>query len=257
MRECERRASGLRPAADPLAATPGRANALAAMRAATSARQELGRPSRSRSPPSGRRSRRARPDRCPTTSRSPAPRLEIHPRALVEAVDARRDQATAYARRPSAPATVGVHRRRRPWSSATRSSAGDDSARGGADAATAAVFYYDLGSPYAYLAAERVNALFAEAGASRPSGSRSSSGPCSSASGATRGRTGDDRASGTRWSSAPTRIGLRRAARIAGHDRRRNTLVAMRAADLREGVGERGRVLARPLPPGVRGRAAT
>jgi 2-hydroxychromene-2-carboxylate isomerase len=30
------------------------------------------------------------------------------------------------------------------------------------------VFYYDLGSPYAYLAAERVNALFAEAGAEAP-----------------------------------------------------------------------------------------
>jgi 2-hydroxychromene-2-carboxylate isomerase len=30
------------------------------------------------------------------------------------------------------------------------------------------VFYYDLGSPYAYLAAERVNGLFAEAGAEAP-----------------------------------------------------------------------------------------
>jgi 2-hydroxychromene-2-carboxylate isomerase len=30
------------------------------------------------------------------------------------------------------------------------------------------VFYYDLGSPYAYLAAERVNDLFAEAGAQAP-----------------------------------------------------------------------------------------
>jgi 2-hydroxychromene-2-carboxylate isomerase len=29
-------------------------------------------------------------------------------------------------------------------------------------------FYYDLGSPYAYLAAERVNGLFAEAGAEAP-----------------------------------------------------------------------------------------
>ncbi len=31
-----------------------------------------------------------------------------------------------------------------------------------------AVFYFDLGSPYAYLAAERVNGLFAEAGARAP-----------------------------------------------------------------------------------------
>lgn len=31
-----------------------------------------------------------------------------------------------------------------------------------------AVFYYDLGSPYAYLAAERVNGLFAEAGIQSP-----------------------------------------------------------------------------------------
>jgi 2-hydroxychromene-2-carboxylate isomerase len=31
-----------------------------------------------------------------------------------------------------------------------------------------ATFYYDLGSPYAYLAAERVNALFAEEGAEVP-----------------------------------------------------------------------------------------
>jgi 2-hydroxychromene-2-carboxylate isomerase len=30
------------------------------------------------------------------------------------------------------------------------------------------IFYYDLGSPYAYLAAERVNALFAEAGGQPP-----------------------------------------------------------------------------------------
>ncbi len=30
------------------------------------------------------------------------------------------------------------------------------------------IFFYDLGSPYAYLAAERVNALFAEAGAEPP-----------------------------------------------------------------------------------------
>lgn len=30
------------------------------------------------------------------------------------------------------------------------------------------IFYYDLGSPYAYLAAERVNALFAEAGGEPP-----------------------------------------------------------------------------------------
>jgi 2-hydroxychromene-2-carboxylate isomerase len=30
------------------------------------------------------------------------------------------------------------------------------------------VFYYDLGSPYAYLAAERVNGVFAEAGAEPP-----------------------------------------------------------------------------------------
>jgi 2-hydroxychromene-2-carboxylate isomerase len=32
----------------------------------------------------------------------------------------------------------------------------------------ASVFYYDLGSPYAYLAAERVNGLFAEAGLEPP-----------------------------------------------------------------------------------------
>ena len=31
-----------------------------------------------------------------------------------------------------------------------------------------ATFYYDLGSPYAYLAAERVNAVFTEAGAEVP-----------------------------------------------------------------------------------------
>jgi 2-hydroxychromene-2-carboxylate isomerase len=31
-----------------------------------------------------------------------------------------------------------------------------------------AVFYYDLGSPYAYLAAERIHAVFAEAGADAP-----------------------------------------------------------------------------------------
>jgi 2-hydroxychromene-2-carboxylate isomerase len=31
-----------------------------------------------------------------------------------------------------------------------------------------AIFYYDLGSPYAYLAAERVNGLFAEVGAEAP-----------------------------------------------------------------------------------------
>jgi len=31
-----------------------------------------------------------------------------------------------------------------------------------------AVFYYDLGSPYAYLAAERVNSVFAEAGVEPP-----------------------------------------------------------------------------------------
>jgi 2-hydroxychromene-2-carboxylate isomerase len=31
-----------------------------------------------------------------------------------------------------------------------------------------AIFYYDLGSPYAYLAAERVSGLFAEAGAETP-----------------------------------------------------------------------------------------
>jgi 2-hydroxychromene-2-carboxylate isomerase len=31
-----------------------------------------------------------------------------------------------------------------------------------------AVFYFDLGSPYAYLAAERVSGLFAEAGAEQP-----------------------------------------------------------------------------------------
>jgi 2-hydroxychromene-2-carboxylate isomerase len=31
-----------------------------------------------------------------------------------------------------------------------------------------AVFFYDLGSPYAYLAAERIGALFAEAGAEQP-----------------------------------------------------------------------------------------
>ncbi|TMK70476.1 MAG: VOC family virulence protein [Actinobacteria bacterium] len=31
-----------------------------------------------------------------------------------------------------------------------------------------AIFYYDLGSPYAYLAAERVNGLFAEAGVQAP-----------------------------------------------------------------------------------------
>jgi 2-hydroxychromene-2-carboxylate isomerase len=30
------------------------------------------------------------------------------------------------------------------------------------------VFYYDLGSPYAYLAAERISAVFAEAGAEQP-----------------------------------------------------------------------------------------
>ena len=30
------------------------------------------------------------------------------------------------------------------------------------------LFYYDLGSPYAYLAAERVNALFAEAAGQAP-----------------------------------------------------------------------------------------
>jgi 2-hydroxychromene-2-carboxylate isomerase len=30
------------------------------------------------------------------------------------------------------------------------------------------VFFYDLGSPYAYLAAERISALFAEAGAEQP-----------------------------------------------------------------------------------------
>ena len=30
------------------------------------------------------------------------------------------------------------------------------------------VFYYDLGSPYAYLAAERISGLFAEAGGEQP-----------------------------------------------------------------------------------------
>jgi 2-hydroxychromene-2-carboxylate isomerase len=34
--------------------------------------------------------------------------------------------------------------------------------------ASGPIFYYDLGSPYAYLAAERVNGLFAEAGAEPP-----------------------------------------------------------------------------------------
>ena len=34
--------------------------------------------------------------------------------------------------------------------------------------AAAAVFYYDFSSPYSYLAAERISALFAEAGAEQP-----------------------------------------------------------------------------------------
>ena len=34
--------------------------------------------------------------------------------------------------------------------------------------ATRATFYYDLGSPYAYLAAERISSLFDEAGAEQP-----------------------------------------------------------------------------------------
>jgi 2-hydroxychromene-2-carboxylate isomerase len=37
-----------------------------------------------------------------------------------------------------------------------------------ASGAPRAIFYFDLGSPYAYLAAERVNGLFAEAGAPAP-----------------------------------------------------------------------------------------
>lgn len=39
---------------------------------------------------------------------------------------------------------------------------------GGAEEAAGCVFYFDLGSPYAYLAAERVNGLFAEAGREPP-----------------------------------------------------------------------------------------
>lgn len=39
---------------------------------------------------------------------------------------------------------------------------------GDAPVAARAAFYFDLGSPYAYLAAERVSALFAEAGAEQP-----------------------------------------------------------------------------------------
>ncbi len=34
--------------------------------------------------------------------------------------------------------------------------------------ATRATFYYDLGSPYAYLAAERISSVFDEAGAEQP-----------------------------------------------------------------------------------------
>ena len=58
------------------------------------------------------------------------------------------------------------------------------------------VFYFDLGSPYAYLAAERINGLFTEAGASSRSGSRSCSAGCSSASAATPGRNGPEREAG-------------------------------------------------------------
>lgn len=36
------------------------------------------------------------------------------------------------------------------------------------DGSERAIFYYDLGSPYAYLAAERVSSVFAEAGAQAP-----------------------------------------------------------------------------------------
>lgn len=39
---------------------------------------------------------------------------------------------------------------------------------GDAPVAPRAAFYFDLGSPYAYLAAERVSGLFAEAGAEQP-----------------------------------------------------------------------------------------
>ncbi len=41
-------------------------------------------------------------------------------------------------------------------------------AQEGLSATPGAVFYYDLGSPYAYLAAERITALFAETGAEPP-----------------------------------------------------------------------------------------
>ena len=51
------------------------------------------------------------------------------------------------------------------------------------------VFFYDLGSPYAYLAAERVNALFAETCGEPPEWQPILLGGLFKRSGATRGQT--------------------------------------------------------------------
>ena len=74
-----------------------------------------------------------------------------------------------------------------------------------------ATFYFDLGSPYAYLAAERISgALRPRPGSSSRSGSRSCSAGCSSASAATPGRNGPERERGDapRSSAAPPAYGL-------------------------------------------------
>ena len=115
-----------------------------------------------------------------------------------------------------------------------------------------AVFYYDLGSPYAYLAAERVNALFVEAIGEPPEWQPILLGGLFK-------RFGRDS-----WAETPDRDeGIaeveRRAAEYGLPPIRwpdpfpGNTLVAMRAATYAKEIGAHRLLLARGLPPGLRG----
>ena len=100
-----------------------------------------------------------------------------------------------------------------------------------------ATFYYDLGSPYAYLAAERISGLFAEAGPSSRSGSRS----CSAAlfkrfgRGLVGQRAGTRRRDRARSSGAPPTYGLPPLAWPEPWPG--NTLFAMRAATFAKQIG--------------------
>ena len=119
--------------------------------------------------------------------------------------------------------------------------------------ATVPFFFYDLGSPYAYLAAERVNALFAESRGEPPQWQPILLGGLFKRFGRDSWARGEGRDQGMREverrASAYGLPPIKWPEPFPG-----NTLLAMRAADLRKGDRSRRFFLAGGLPPGLRGR---